>query len=665
MIEYTLARPFIILSILSAIVYSLVEYCYFNIEINKFYPFIIVLVLFLISLWYQKKKAYLSLFLFAILVFSSRKLQHLNEKHTNQEISDNTNLENQTIHVIKSQTFNNLNIIDGNLQIGNKLQACRIKIPTRYLTEKLFYNDTLKCAFTLHKIKSYNSRYFSAYNEYLLKSHIQYHGILTDSVVQISKSKQLSLQNTSQIIADKIKLRFLQNIPDSSNAFLLISLLIGEKQQLDATIKEAFISTGTAHILAVSGLHLGILYILLFQAFKVFRFFPALNYKIIAFLGIIISIWLFAFITGLSASVLRAAIMLSFMEFGKLLGRETDSVNSLFGCSFVMLYYDPCTLYDVGFQLSFFAVLSILLFNPYIQRLYVPGNFITSKLWELISVSISVQFLVTPISIYYFQQFPLYFLFSNLLWIPLSFILMIIGLILIITSSFLPLISLKIGLLASLLCDIGMNGLYYIRKIPSSVLQNLWLYPEQIIAYTIICILLFFGMQYKNQKYYFVGLTLSLLIPIILAIRFVNLENSSQLILYKEKSTLQFDLRIGRTIYTTNPTSKLMLKLRSSNLVSNIIAEQKIENLNQILKVYKFDKFWIHTTTQNNSSNFEFCPINRSSILEYDHPFKINSDPLLNLNNSRKTVIECQQYSDAYISTYGPQILNLISYEEE
>ncbi|MBK8484058.1 MAG: hypothetical protein IPL31_06905 [Saprospiraceae bacterium] len=169
MIEYTLARPFIILSILSAIVYSLVEYCYFNIEINKFYPFIIVLVLFLISLWYQKKKAYLSLFLFAILVFSSRKLQHLNEKHTNQEISDNTNLENQTIHVIKSQTFNNLNIIDGNLQIGNKLQACRIKIPTRYLTEKLFYNDTLKCAFTLHKIKSYNSRYFSAYNEYLLK----------------------------------------------------------------------------------------------------------------------------------------------------------------------------------------------------------------------------------------------------------------------------------------------------------------------------------------------------------------------------------------------------------------------------------------------------------------------------------------------------------------
>ena len=206
-------------------------------------------------------------------------------------------------------------------------------------------------------------------------------------------------------------------IPDLRYYSIAVGLLFGNKENMDKDLRQSFANIGAGHILAVSGLHFSII----FGMFYVFLSFigNSLMGRLVKQIILLPSIWGFACLAGLSPSVIRAALMMSLWGVGQLLFRRSFSLNTMSATAFCMLLFNPLYLYDIGFQLSFSAVTSILLINPYLNNLYQTKNKIINYLWQLIAVSISAQLGVLPLSIFYFKQVPLVFLLTNICLIPL------------------------------------------------------------------------------------------------------------------------------------------------------------------------------------------------------------------------------------------------------
>ena len=211
-------------------------------------------------------------------------------------------------------------------------------------------------------------------------------------------------------------------LPDADLFPMSAALLLGYKEEMDREMRQNFSNIGADHILAVSGLHFGFL-------FSIISFFLSFmgerkHEKVIKLCLLFPFIWGFAFLTGLSASVLRAAFMMSFWSIGNTLSFRAFSLNTLAAVAFLMLLYNPLFWFDLGFQLSFSGVLSIMIINPILLQLHEPINRIIKYFWELICVSLSAQIGVLPLSVHYFHQLPLLFLLTNLLIIPISGVLM-------------------------------------------------------------------------------------------------------------------------------------------------------------------------------------------------------------------------------------------------
>jgi len=195
------------------------------------------------------------------------------------------------------------------------------------------------------------------------------------------------------------------------------AVTLGYKAYLTDDLMEAFRASGTAHILAVSGLHVGIIYLIL--------------NSLLSFLGkqgrghvirlwlIIILLWAYAFVAGMSSSVIRSVIMLTLYCLGKMQHRRGFTYNTLAATAFVILIFRPFSLFDVSFQMSFVAVFAILYFQPGLSSLYTPKNSASRYIWNLLTVSTAAQLGVFPLVLYYFGTFPTYFFITNLLVVPI------------------------------------------------------------------------------------------------------------------------------------------------------------------------------------------------------------------------------------------------------
>jgi competence protein ComEC len=196
------------------------------------------------------------------------------------------------------------------------------------------------------------------------------------------------------------------------------ALLIGYRSDLDKALVQAYSNTGVVHIIAISGLHLGLIYSILVFLLKPLsrnRFFGRFSPYII-----IIVLWSFSLLTGASASVLRSALMFTMLVIGESGRRKSSVFNSLGASAFLILGYDPFLLWDVGFQLSYAAVLSILLFMKLIDNWVFFSNKFLQKLWKLNAITLAAQVLTVPLVMYHFHQFPTLFLITNLVAVPLS-----------------------------------------------------------------------------------------------------------------------------------------------------------------------------------------------------------------------------------------------------
>ena len=262
------------------------------------------------------------------------------------------------------------------------------------------------------------------------------------------------------------------------------ALLLGEKELLTEDIKTAFNAAGVSHVLAISGLHIGIIYFILSLVLRPLLFLPA--GKWLHTIGVLFALWFFAFLTGLVPSVVRAVCMTTaYLLSSLLIGQRSSTWHVLYLTAFLMLVYQPFYLFDVGFQLSFAAVFSILLFYPFFRSKFPSGNTLLKYLYDTMAVTLAAQVGTFPLICCYFGTFPLYFIIGNIFVAPLV-VLMIILALLVLAVSYIPIVQCWIVLCLNYLSTFFVNGISFIASLPYANIVNVGVTPLQAVFLFII-----------------------------------------------------------------------------------------------------------------------------------------------------------------------------------
>ncbi|HSN61805.1 MAG TPA: ComEC/Rec2 family competence protein, partial [Ferruginibacter sp.] len=275
------------------------------------------------------------------------------------------------------------------------------------------------------------------------------------------------------------------------------ALLIGYKEDLDKDLVQAYSNTGVVHIIAISGLHLGLIYAVLLWGLNRLPWIKKSRH--VKAILLISCLWLFSLLTGGAASVLRSAVMFTVIVTGKYYFKQSSIYNSLAASAFILLCYNPYYLWDVGFQLSYLAVIGIVTLQQPIYRAVYIKNKMLQKIWQMMSVTIAAQVAAFPICIYYFHQFPNLFLFTNLLVIPLSTVILFGEILLVLLAAFAP-VATYVGMALTWLIHLMNRIILFFSSYSFSVMDNI--YANMFTTWLLYGIVAFFcaWLLNKNKK---------------------------------------------------------------------------------------------------------------------------------------------------------------------
>ncbi|MDT7832301.1 ComEC/Rec2 family competence protein [Flavobacteriaceae bacterium S356] len=300
------------------------------------------------------------------------------------------------------------------------------------IEKRLKVGDILFLKPKIEKVSSPLNPHQFDYGSYLEKQGIYHQVFVKNSEYVIMEQRQNSLQTMASEIRNSIEISLRKSIVDKDVLGVMNALLLGQRRDISVGLIESYTKAGAIHILAVSGLHVGIL--LLIFSYVLGPIERIKNGKFYKTLIVVVLLWMFALIAGLSASVVRAVTMFTFVAFGMMTKRSGGVLNALLSSAFFLLLIKPLFLFDVGFQLSYLAVFGIVWIQPMISNLWKPKYTIVNKLWQLSTVSIAAQAMILPLSLYYFHQFPGLFIISNLVIVPFLGMILLGGILIIFLS---------------------------------------------------------------------------------------------------------------------------------------------------------------------------------------------------------------------------------------
>lgn len=342
---------------------------------------------------------------------------------------------------------------------------------------------------------------------------------------------------------------FEKRFRDKDHLAIASALVLGFRNQLDSDLYQTFSDTGAVHVLAVSGLHVGI--VCAFLIFFLDRIKSKRKWiKILKAITIILLVWFFAFMTGAAPAVTRAAIMFSLFLIGRYWFDYVNIYNILGFCALLMLIFDPYLLFQASFQFSFLALTSLVFFQPYISSVFSFVNPLLNYSWNLISVSFAAQVLVFPITIYFFHKFPSYFMLSGLIAVPLALVCLIMGLAVLLVEPIIPMLNDILAPVYEVMIEIFSGSIQAIRLIPYSSINGLWLTKWELFLIYTMLLLLMIALQLKRVKPLYCAATAGLLLSCSVSYR--NLMETRQLhvTVFDVYNGSLLDIYDGRKLYT-------------------------------------------------------------------------------------------------------------------
>ncbi|AWV99926.1 ComEC/Rec2 family competence protein [Arcticibacterium luteifluviistationis] len=330
-----------------------------------------------------------------------------------------------------------------------------------------------------------------------IQSH---HFLRKDDFVKLGHRAKYPILAWSIGLNEKCASILKEKLPEKSNLAVAGAMLLGTKDELDNKTRDAYATAGAVHILAVSGLHVGILMVMI-NLLLGFLKKKTILYGILT-VGLL---WVYAVFTGLSPSVTRATLMFSLFQIGTIINRDKNSINVLAGSAFFLLLFKPFWLFEVGFQLSYLAIFGIIYLFPYLNKLYEPKSWLLSKLWQISIVSIAAQLFTFPLSIYYFHQFPNYFLLTNPIVTVMSSAVLFVGIFSLIFTA-VPILSDVLYWTLNTILNILNKCIFLISSLPESKAQGFSIsQTEVILLYLLLfCTILF--LLKRQVKFFLVGL---------------------------------------------------------------------------------------------------------------------------------------------------------------
>jgi len=477
----------------------------------------------------------------------------------------NHNHLNDSRHFSKYQYKNNLSILEvieapGNrknsvkavlavkaLHIDNKWIKTKGKIIQYFekdsMAIELKYGDVLiqKALFT--DVKAPQNPHEFNYKRYLENNNIFHQSYVRQNNWQkISNGKG----NTLIEIGSKAKAYITKKIEEAGindkEYGLVTALLLGMSDNLDVDTLKNFSAAGAMHVLCVSGLHVGIFFLILGFVFSFLNRYK--NGRYVKAVLIIMGIWFYALITGFAPSVLRASAMFSIILIGNTFKKKTSIYNTLVFSALILIVLNPGIISKAGFWLSYLAVIGIVYLYPKFYSLFNVKNYVLEKTWSLLCVSMAAQIATAPLAVYYFNQFPNYFLLSNIIVVPLATIIVYLGVSLI-ALSFIPFISSILGFALGFLLKSLNTIVAFIENLPYSA-SIIVIDKYQMLLFYVFVILLF--AYFEKLKPVLLKLSLLSLIVFfaISSYNSINAQNQKKMVMYSIDKGLAIDIIHGQ-----------------------------------------------------------------------------------------------------------------------
>jgi competence protein ComEC len=491
-----------------------------------------------------------------------------------------------TLHEkLKSNTYNDryIALING---IDNKYYSGRIivNIAKDSIKNHFVIGNSIRTTTVLqHTNPPKNPNQFD-YAQYLANKQI-YAQIYT-SKVEFAVNKKI--KKDIWFYASRLNTRIVHNLEkakfNAEEMNVALALILGQQQEISSDIIQDYQYSGATHVLSVSGLHVG--FIMLFILFILKPIPNTQRGSFIKLIAILISLVLFAIISGLSPPVLRSVIMFSFLAIGNHLHRNSNTYHTLLVSILLILLFEPYFLFDVGFQLSYIALFSILWLQPLLKNIWLPKNKIVKHIWEALTVSFAAQIGTFPICLYYFHQFPALFFVTNILILPVLSFIMIVGIVVMLISVFTscPIILIQIFEKSIYVLN---QIIHYVASFESFVIKNISFNSYHLISFYlfIIASLIWFKKPSCN-KFIIVLVTI-----IIIQVSFIQtrkeIESKQELIVYNTKKKTVITERIGKDIilFTSYALSKKELKNNfiEAYLVANFGVLKSINKIKNVL----------------------------------------------------------------------------------
>lgn len=478
------------------------------------------------------------------------------------------------------------------------------------------------------------------YKQYCANQQIYQQVYLQPNEYRLTGSiQQNSFVNGLFRLRNRIRAVLKKWIPGDKNAALAEALLIGYRDDLDKELVRSYSNTGVVHIIAISGLHLGMIYgLLLFLLKPLHRKKWMRRVKPLIVLTVL---WGFSVLAGAAASVIRSAVMFSFVIIGENIGRRTHSLNTLAASAFCLLCANPFLLWDLGFQLSYTAVTGILIFRAPVYRLLYIRNRLLNNIWQLNAICLSAQLLTLPVILYYFHQFPNLFLFTNLFAVPLAGFILTGGLFLLLAAS-VPLLNIYTGKIVSVLINTLNTIIESTDKLPFVLTRNIHINLFQTMVLFMMIALFSAWLMQKKTKYLVSGLACLLFFVLINSFLLVKQKTRLKMIVYNIPQHHAIDLVEGNGFYFVGDTALAMKnKLRTQYLdpSRNFYQVQEQQKLHAIL-LKKHLLAGPHQTVLLVDQSFQLKPSNK----------KIAADAIIFTGNpdiklaEMAAVFDCKQY---------------------